>query len=186
MALNTFPCNPYPISTEELNKGNNDELNTRVTALEEQKANQNTIALSFNPETEYEVGDLVYYNGLTYRCTNAHTGEWDADDFAGTTIANELSTLKSGLTNLITTGTFNANLTVGDNILRDNTGSATEKVTSGTVPTSNNILCILINVGASNECYASFHLDGSGTFKLLHCNTDKAQSVIVKWYAFNI
>lgn len=68
-----------------------------VSDLEEQKANQITIALPFNPETEYEVGDLVYYNGLTYRCTNAHTGEWDADDFAGTTIANELATLKNGL-----------------------------------------------------------------------------------------
>lgn len=105
MGFNTFPCNPYPISTDELNKGNNDELNTRVTALEgdvsdleEQKANQITIALSFNPETTYNPGDLVYYNGLTYRCTNEHTGEWDADDFAVTTIANELNELKSGLT----------------------------------------------------------------------------------------
>ena len=106
MGFNTFPCNPYPISTAELNKGNNDDLNARVDALEsdvsdldEQKANQITIALPFNPETTYEVGDLVYHNGLSYRCTNEHTGEWDADDFAETTIANELSELKSGLTN---------------------------------------------------------------------------------------
>lgn len=107
MGFNTFPCNPYPISTAELNKGNNDDLNTRVAALEsdvsdldEQKANQITIALPFNPETTYEVGDLVYYNGFSYRCTNEHAGEWDADDFAGTTIANELSTLMSGLTSV--------------------------------------------------------------------------------------
>ena len=73
-----------------------------VSDLEEQKANQITIALPFNPETTYEVGDLVYYNGLSYRCTNEHTGEWDADDFAGTTIANELSSLRSGLTNVET------------------------------------------------------------------------------------
>lgn len=104
MGFNTYPCNPYPISTEELNKGNNDELNARVTALEGEvtdlggtKANQITIAPFFNPETAYEVGDLVYYNGLSYRCTNAHEGEWDADDFAATTIAGELDTLKSGL-----------------------------------------------------------------------------------------
>ena len=115
MGFNTFPCNPYPISTDELNKGNNDELNTRVaslesdvSSLEEQKANQITIALPFNPETTYEVGDIVYYNGLSYRCTNEHTGEWDADDFAGTTIANEISTLKSGLTN-VAKYTSNAN-----------------------------------------------------------------------------
>lgn len=122
MGFNTFPCNPYPISTDELNKGNNDELNTRVaslesdvSSLEEQKANQITIALPFNPETTYEVGDIVYYNGLSYRCTNEHTGEWDADDFAGTTIANEISTLQSGLNNqtvpqLVTTVTLASGL----------------------------------------------------------------------------
>lgn len=105
MGFNTFPCNPYPISTEELNKGNNDDLNTRVTALEGEvsdlnstKANQITIAPFFSAEASYSVGDLVYYNGLTYRCTNDHEGEWDADDFSATTIAGELDTLKSGLT----------------------------------------------------------------------------------------
>ena len=107
MGFNTFPCNPYPISTEELNKGNNDDLNTRVAALESDvsdlnsnKANQITIAPFFNAETAYTAGDLVYYNGLSYRCTNDHEGEWDADDFAATTIANELDALKSGLTNV--------------------------------------------------------------------------------------
>lgn len=106
MGFNTFPCNPYPISTEELNRGNNDDLNTRVAALESDvsdlnsnKANQITIAPFFNAEVSYSVGDLVYYNGLTYRCTNDHEGEWDADDFAATTISNELDSLKSGLTN---------------------------------------------------------------------------------------
>lgn len=107
MGFNTFPCNPYPISTEELNKGNNDDLNTRVTALEGEvsdlnstKANQITIAPFFSAEASYSVGDLVYYNGLTYRCTNDHEGEWDADDFAATTISNELDSLKSGLTSV--------------------------------------------------------------------------------------
>ena len=107
MGFNTFPCNPYPISTEELNKGNNDDLNTRVSTLEGEvsdlnstKANQITIAPFFNAEESYSVGDLVYYNGLTYRCTNDHEGDWDADDFAATTISGELDTLKSGLNTL--------------------------------------------------------------------------------------
>lgn len=76
-------------------------LTQDVSDLNAQKANQITIAPFFNAESSYDVGDLVYYNGLTYRCTNAHEGEWDADDFAGTTIANELDSLKSGLTNLV-------------------------------------------------------------------------------------
>lgn len=111
MGFNTFPCNPYPISTEELNKGNNDDLNTRVAALESDvsdlnsnKANQITIAPFFNAETAYTAGDMVYYNGLSYRCTNDHEGEWDADDFAATTIENELAALKNGLTNYISVG----------------------------------------------------------------------------------
>ena len=76
-------------------------LSGNVSDLNSGKANQITIAPFFNPEAEYEAGDLVYYNGLTYRCTNDHQGAWDAADFAATTIANELDTLKSGLTNLV-------------------------------------------------------------------------------------
>ena len=107
MGFNTFPCNPYPISTDELNKGNNDDLNNRVAALESdvsdlnsQKTNQITIAPFFSAEASYDPGDLVYYNGLSYRCVNSHEGAWDADDFAATTIANELSSLMSGLTKI--------------------------------------------------------------------------------------
>ena len=69
-----------------------------VSDLEETKANQITIAPFFSAETAYEVGDIVYYNGLSYRCTNAHDGEWDAADFAATTVAGELSELNSKFT----------------------------------------------------------------------------------------
>lgn len=77
------------------------QLQTDVGNLQTTKANQITIAPFFSAETAYDPGDLVYYNGLTYRCVNAHEGEWDADDFAATTISNELDALKSGLTNLV-------------------------------------------------------------------------------------
>ena len=76
------------------------QLQTDVGNLQTTKANLITIAPVFSAETAYDPGDLVYYNGLTYRCVNAHEGEWDADDFAATTIANELGELKSGLTNV--------------------------------------------------------------------------------------
>lgn len=68
-----------------------------VSNLGTTKANQITIAPFFNAETAYDPGDIVYYNGLSYRCVNAHEGEWDADDFAATTIDNELSSLNSKL-----------------------------------------------------------------------------------------
>lgn len=73
------------------------QLQTDVGNLQTTKANLITIAPVFSEETAYDPGDLVYYNGLTYRCVNAHEGEWDADDFAATTISNELDSLKSGL-----------------------------------------------------------------------------------------
>lgn len=61
------------------------------------KANQITIAPFFSENTAYDPGDLVYYNGQSYRCVNAHEGAWDADDFAATTIAGEIAEVKSGL-----------------------------------------------------------------------------------------
>ena len=107
------------------------QLQTDVLNLNSNKANQITIAPFFSAEASYDPGDLVYYNGLSYRCVNAHEGEWDADDFAATTIAGELDSLKSGLTSRLmiaqaniegvdfstfVSGVFNyANGLVGDN-----------------------------------------------------------------------
>lgn len=85
-----------PMSVEEALKSTAGEaaaiaqLQTDVGNLQTTKANQITIAPTFNAEDEYSVGDIIYYNGLTYRCVNSHTGEWGADDFIPTTIALEL------------------------------------------------------------------------------------------------
>lgn len=76
------------------------QLQQDVSDLNDVKANKITIAPVFSAEASYDPGDLVYYNGLTYRCVNSHSGEWDADDFAATTIDNELSKLRSGLTSV--------------------------------------------------------------------------------------
>lgn len=111
MAFHNIPPNGFPDlpDMEELEavvkdvanlKTSVSGLSTDVSNLSDNKANQITIAPFFNAEASYSVGDLVYYNGLTYRCTNDHEGEWDADDFAATTVAGELDTLKSGLTDL--------------------------------------------------------------------------------------
>ena len=64
------------------------------------KADYADLAGAFSAETAYTAGDLVIYNGIIYRCTNDHSGDWDADDFSATTISAELATLKSGLTNV--------------------------------------------------------------------------------------
>lgn len=87
------------------------QLQTDVLNLNSNKANQITIAPFFSAEASYDPGDLVYYNGLSYRCVNAHEGEWDADDFAATTIAGELDSLKSGLANKIVYETISVEFT---------------------------------------------------------------------------
>lgn len=90
------------------------QLQTDVLNLNSNKANQITIAPFFSAEASYDPGDLVYYNGLSYRCVNAHEGEWDADDFAHTTIAGELDSLKSGLTKHAITFIANTGYTIED------------------------------------------------------------------------
>ena len=113
MAFHNVPPNGFPDlpDVEELEavvkdvttlKTTTAEQGAAITNLGSTKANQITIAPFFNPETAYEAGDLVYYNGLSYRCTNDHEGAWDAADFAATTIAGEIASVKSGLTNLNT------------------------------------------------------------------------------------
>lgn len=103
------------------------QLQEDVGNLQDTKANLITIAPVFSEDTAYDPGDLVYYNGLTYRCVNAHEGEWDADDFSATTISNEIDSLKSGLTSkepLGGTNTGNKLFNVGDKLylFTDNEG----------------------------------------------------------------
>ena len=187
MAFDTFPCNPYPISKGMLEKGNNDELNTRVTALEgevsdlnDTKANQITIAPFFSAEASYEVGDLVYYNGLSYRCTNDHEGEWDADDFAATTVSGELATLKSGLTSVTSKvpirGAFTVACSVGQNIFNRNTMTLVE----GTIPTHSFAYCLfgICNHGSSLDSPNTVESDGADSIII---NAKSAQNIRIGW-----
>ena len=82
-------------------------LNAAVGALDETKADYADIAGAFSAETAYTAGDLVIYNGIIYRCTNDHTGDWDADDFSATTIGAELNSISSNLSSKCTVATYN-------------------------------------------------------------------------------
>lgn len=87
------------------------DVTTAIKSAAAVKADEADIAPAFDSTASYAVGDLVYYGGTIYRCTNAHEGDWDADDFSATTISGELNELKSGLMNFITVAD-----TVGDTI----------------------------------------------------------------------
>ena len=75
-------------------------VETEILRAAAVKADESDIAPAFDATATYEAGDLVYYNGTIYRCTNDHTGDWDATDFSATTIAGELNGLNSKFTDL--------------------------------------------------------------------------------------
>ena len=142
MGFNTFPCNPYPISTEELHKGDNEELQAQIDAIKDgseidsfgdvetalgvvteaitglgtSKAAKADIAPTFSAEGTYAVGDLVYYEGVLYKCTTAHEeAAWDAEDFTVTSVVEEVCAINSNLNSLITSGsaTLDSNYIIG-------------------------------------------------------------------------
>lgn len=95
--LNTYPCNPFPISSEQLHKGDNEDLQAQINAIND------VIAPEFDAEGgTYEIGDKVMYEGKLYEFTSAHetAGEWDPTEVTETTVGDELSSLESGLNNL--------------------------------------------------------------------------------------
>ena len=75
-------------------------LNTAAGTLNDIKADYVDIAPPFDSTASYTAGDLVEYQGIIYRCTNDHTGDWDADDFSATTIAAEIHEVNSILTSV--------------------------------------------------------------------------------------
>lgn len=116
------------------------QLQHDVSDLNDVKANKITIAPVFSAEASYDPGDLVYYNGLTYRCINAHEGEWDADDFAATTIDNELSELRSGLTTVENT--------LDTKVTFTSVGGTNENYRDVTIPSDNNAVFLIVAGGS--------------------------------------
>ena len=55
------------------------------------------IADEFSAVVSYSVGDLAIYQGDLYKCTTAHEGAWDADDFTAVTVDDLMTAMKNGL-----------------------------------------------------------------------------------------
>ena len=186
-----YRCGETKMSVEQALKETSGEaaaiaaLQEAVGDLQTTKANQITIAPFFSAETAYDPGDIVYYNGLSYRCVNAHEGEWDADDFAATTIANELSSLESGLTSL-TNSTSMHNIGFGDYDFDDLTAESSATwftnwtdstnfpaiygsgvLLPGKDPTQKGIIYMVIGDGTA-RVYTNVYINGAwGTWKQL-------------------
>lgn len=136
MAFHNVPPNGFPDlpDVEELEavekdvktlKTTTSEHGAAITALGTSKAAKADIAPTFSAESNYAVGDLVYYEGTLYECTTEHeAAAWDAENFTAASIDDELSSLKSGLTNV--SGYVNSILTHAEFLVyRGNMGTDT-------------------------------------------------------------
>lgn len=83
------------------------------------KADLSIIAEEFDATDVYAVDDYVTYNGGFYKCTTAHTGAWNANDFTQTLVSDEFGSGGGGSSaeysyNIVTksTGNYDAAITV--------------------------------------------------------------------------
>lgn len=191
MGYNTIPCNPYPISTEDINKGNNDDLNTRVAALEEDvstlegdvsdlnsdKANKIDIATEFSDLTNYNAGDLVYYEGALYEFQVDHTaGAWETSEVIQKDLSDIVTTLKSGLTNILSAGLFSVACTAGVNKFSRSTAT----LLSGSFPSGSFGRCLysVVNHGTSANAPNTVEADGNDDILI---SAVTAQNITVRW-----
>lgn len=82
MGFNTYPVNPFPQSSEQMGSGGGGGgLTPEQKALIESvptKADKANIAPEFSDMTNYNAGDLVYYDDKLYQFSVEHTaGPWN-------------------------------------------------------------------------------------------------------------
>ena len=112
MAFHNVPPNGFPDipDIEDLEavqgdiasiKSTQTEQGTAITGLTANKAPKTDIAAAFSAESNYAVGDLVYYDGTLYECTIEHAaGEWAAADFTAASVGSALNEVSSNLSTL--------------------------------------------------------------------------------------
>lgn len=76
------------------------EVNTKANTLQSKKADTDMVAADFDATASYTAGDYCIYEGKFYKFKASHSGAWSASDVDEVKITGELSSLKSGLTDL--------------------------------------------------------------------------------------
>lgn len=81
MGFNTYPANPWPMSTDQKGSGGSGG----------EAFNPDMIAPEFSDKAQYMTGDLVFYDGSLYRFDVDHDpGAWNSEEVMATTIAENL------------------------------------------------------------------------------------------------
>ena len=95
------------------NVSTNPVQNRVVKAALDAKADTDIVASDFSADTSYTAGEYCIYGGKFYKFKNNHSGAWAAADVDEIKIAGELSSLMSGLTNLVKRGTVDVTIASG-------------------------------------------------------------------------
>lgn len=83
--------------------------NAVITAALDEKADTDIVASDFDATASYTAGNYCIYEGKFYRFKNNHSGAWSASDVEEVKIAGELSSIKSGLINVVDNVKLNTN-----------------------------------------------------------------------------
>lgn len=99
------------------------------------KTDQTVIAPEFDSESGiYAIGDLVMHEGKLYEFTSAHetAGDWNSEEVTEKTVADEVDSLKSGLTNYENQNNLNLEVANRKNLLPMKVSTIKSINTSGT------------------------------------------------------
>ena len=87
--------NGHQIEIDPIGNGTKTIDDVKVMLLKGQQgdpglpADMTAIAPAFSSSVSYAVGDLVIYNNKLYKCTTAHSGAWNINDFTQTNVVSE-------------------------------------------------------------------------------------------------
>lgn len=75
-------------------------VQSAVDELSSEKAEADIIATAFSAASTYTAGQYCIQDGNLYRFKTTHSGTWSASDVDAVTVGQEVTSLKSGLTNV--------------------------------------------------------------------------------------
>lgn len=158
----------------------NKQLTDDVALLDSKKADTDMVAADFNAGSSYTAGNYCVQEGKLYKFKNNHSGAWSSADVDEVKIAGELSSLKSGLTNVSGKvpihGGFNIHCVQGINVFERNTLT----LVAGSLPSSSFGECIMsiTNHGSNSSTVNTVETDGTDTIII---NAQIEQNIYVTW-----
>lgn len=130
-------------------------VDQKLHELSETSAIDTDIAPVFKSTSIYHPGDMVYYRNKLYVFNVNHTGAWAAADVTATDVTTELSSLKSGLTNV------NGKL-IQTEVTYDSTTDIFKLPTGVKAPMNGSQIVLLARNRSDGSIYVLWYKDGYG------------------------